>query len=88
MVVEDYVRDGAILESLFTEFANMSGLEINIPEIVLIPLFKNGATQDQQYMNRPPSSNRKHIKVCGEGTYLGFNLGNEKNQAVWDAHLT
>ena len=40
MVVEDYMRGGAILEELFAEFAIMSGLKLNIPKTLLIPCSK------------------------------------------------
>ena len=86
MVVEDYVRDGAILEELFTEFASMSGLELNIPKTVLIPLFKDGVPQAQQHISQN-SHNWKHIKISGVGTYLGFKMGPERNKSVWDAPL-
>ena len=69
MVVEDYVRDGPILEELFTEFANMSGLELNIPKTVLIPLFENGVPQAQQHMSQN-SHNWKHIKISGFEIHL------------------
>ena len=70
MVVEDFARDGAIFEELFIEFANMSGLELNISKTVLIPLFKDGVPQAQQHINQN-SHSWKHIKVSGEGTYSG-----------------
>ena len=86
MTVEDFARDGAILEDVFAKFAIMSGLELNIPKTVVIPLFKDGVSIVQQHMANNPSS-WNNIKIAGEGTYLGFKMGPERNTSVWKAPL-
>ena len=63
----------------------MSGFDSNIPKTVLISLF-DGVTQLQRHMNQNPTI-WKHIEVSGVGTYLGFKLGPERNETVWDAPL-
>ena len=37
-VIEDWDHDGPQLEASFREFATMSGLELNIPKTIAIPL--------------------------------------------------
>ena len=55
----------------------MSGLELNIPKTVVIPLFKDGVPQAQQHISQK-SHSWKHIKISGVGTYLGFKMGPER----------
>ena len=45
LVVEEWARDCGIAEKIFNEFATMSGLELNIPKTVCIPLWPEGVEE-------------------------------------------
>jgi len=84
MVVEDFFRDGRIAQTVFTEFATMSGLELNLPKTVAIPLWPKG-TSDIQRMIAQGDFFWDHIHISNTGKYLGFSSGPGKGTSSWDA---
>ena len=73
-VFESWEHDSIIAEELFSEFAIMSGLELNIKKTVCIPLWSSGQTDIAADLN---NSDRawKNICLSDKGTYLGFVEG-------------
>ena len=86
LVVEEWARDWGLAQNIFQEFAEMSGLELNIPKTVCIPLWPQGI---QEVSNNPSllSSRWSPLKIAGSGKYLGFSSGPEKGHDSWSAPL-
>ena len=40
MVVHDFIREGTSIFSVYKEFSKFSGLKLNIPKTVVIPLWE------------------------------------------------
>ena len=87
LVAEEWGRDCGVAHTIFKEFAGMSGLELNIPKTVLIPLWPRGV-QEASNKLRKSSSDWRHLQVAGVGTYLGFKSGPEKGSSTWDVPIT
>ena len=84
LVVEDWVRDGSVVKEVFDEFARMSGLDLNIPKTVLVPLWPEGITEAPGLLRRH-CPGWENLKVSGVGTYLGFKSGPDKGDSSWTA---
>ena len=86
MVVTDWWRTSSGLQSVFEEFGLISGLVLNIPKTVIIPLWP--ADIDKV---RAEVAHRLHawreVAVAGWGKYLGFATGPEKKSHSWDGAL-
>ena len=86
-VIEDWDRDGPQLEAIFREFATMSGLELNIPKTIAIPLWEQPLPDIKQALGIAIPAWRD-IAVQGKGTYLGFAVGPSSPGNSWDKALT
>jgi len=86
MVVEDFFRDGRIAQTVFSEFASMSGLELNLPKTVAIPLWPKGVQEIQQSMSQGQFF-WDQIQIASSGKYLGFSSGPGKGFSSWDAPI-
>ena len=85
-VVEEWARDWGLAQDIFHEFAEMSGLELNIPKTVCIPLWPQGiqeASSDPSLLSSPWAN----LKIAGSGKYLGFSSGPDKGHDSWSAPL-
>ena len=58
MVIEEWSKDLGTAHSIFSEFASMSGLDLNIPKTVLIPLWPGGWMRRRRPLSNPPQSGR------------------------------
>ena len=70
----DWDTSAPIAEETFKEFADMSGLELNISKTVCIPLWDEDIKTIRQTMKSAENMG-KEVKVADEGTYLGFQIG-------------
>ena len=86
LVVENWSRDHSIAQGVFQEFAVMSGLELNIPKTVCIPLWPGGKEEVKNNTTHIQSA-WGGVKISGCGTYLGFSSGPEKGDSSWDKPL-
>jgi len=84
LVAEEWARDCSIAHQVFKQFAGMSGLELNVPKTVLIPLWPGGTAEVTERLQRG-SSEWKHLHVAEQGTYLGFKSGPGKASSTWNA---
>ena len=86
LVVEEWAREWSTAQGIFQEFATMSGLELNVPKTVCIPLWPKGI---QDIPNDPSYSNSiwKDIDTSMSGTYLGFSIGPGKGTSSWNKPL-
>ena len=82
-VLPNWEVDSAVAESIFGEFAEMSGLDLNIEKTVGIPLWDSNIEDIRQTLRR---SERRWNGMCvaSEGTYLGFVLGPGRGRKAWE----
>ena len=86
MVVGDWWRVAAPVSAIFEEFGRISGLVLNIPKTVIIPLWPvQLSTLRIQIGEQLPYW--KDVAVSMWGTYLGFATGPEKENHSWDKAL-
>jgi len=73
-VLTEWDTDSVIAEQIFSDFAMMSGLDLNIKKTICIPLWEQGMDDIRQSLG---TSNRawSDIAVADRGTYLGFIEG-------------
>ena len=82
-VFQDWEADSPILESIFTDFAKMSGLELNVNKTVCIPLWDAPIEVIRgEIKNR--DSIWKEVSVESQGTYLGFSVGPGSPGVSWE----
>jgi hypothetical protein len=87
LVAEDWARDCGIAQTIFKEFASMSGLELNIPKTVCIPLWPEGIDEIQSDPTHR-ASDWAGLRIASAGKYLGFSSGPGKSDSSWDQPLT
>jgi len=85
-VVEDWRADSKLLEDTFSEFALMSGLELNIKKTVVVPLWEQGMQELKGELGAS-SGAWKDVSVDSCGVYLGFAEGPGKGNTSWDKNL-
>jgi hypothetical protein len=86
VVVEDWARDCGIAQTIFKEFATMSGLELNIPKTVCIPLWPEGIDEIKADPTHQ-TSEWAGLRIAPVGKYLGFSSGPGKGDSSWDQPL-
>ena len=82
-IITNWYKDAPILEQMFTEFACISNLHLNISKTVCMPLWPKGLQEIPSSMNTLVPS-WIGIEVNDKGTYLGFVLGPGKRSSSWD----
>ena len=86
LVAEDWDRDSSIIKQVFDEFAEMSGLDLNIPKTIVVPLWPEGEKHISGWLENSGQS-WSNLKIKSHTTYLGFNIGPGKGDSSWDAPL-
>jgi hypothetical protein len=86
-IVQDWARDCGTAQTIFKEFATMSGLELNIPKTVCIPLWPEGIEEIQADPVHN-SSDWAALKITDHSKYLGFSSGPGKGDSSWDQPLS
>jgi len=82
MVMEEWDRDGRRARAIFDEFAIMSGLELNLPKTVVIPLWPKGFNELTKQKNDGDFF-WDSVAVAKEGKYLGYSSGPGKGDSSW-----
>lgn len=85
-VLQDFNHDCPIIAEIFSEFAAMSGQELNIKKTVCIPLWEGG-TQELEQTLRNSGTTWQGICIAEWGTYLGFCVGPGRCGKAWDKPL-
>jgi len=81
-IFENWDRDSIIAEQVFREFAEMSGLELNVEKTVCIPLWERGREDIEQTL-RASGRSWSNMCIAEEGTYLGFCVGPGRYGKSW-----
>ena len=87
VVAPDMFARLSCLTQLFTEMAKVSGLHLNIPKCVLIPLWP----VDGELLSRDIARVFPHwasMKIADKGTYLGFVIGPGAKHESWNKPLS
>ena len=79
-VVEDWPGSAAILQQVFSEFEDMSGLALNIEKTVCIPLWE-GASEEVQ--NSVKDTKWDGLCIATHAAYLGVEQGPGKGTHTW-----
>ena len=79
-------RDGPVVNQVFSEFGEISGMCLNVPKCVFIPLWLDSPERAAAVVSAwvPQWAN---FKVQYWGKYLGFVIGPEKSEHLWKAAL-
>ncbi len=86
VVLSDVPRDIPLLIKMFAEVARISGLNLNLPKCVCIPLWRGSLLHIQQdFAQRFPDW--AAMKVDWKGTYLGYVIGPEARDLSWSKPL-
>jgi len=83
VVVQDWWTDGPIMHSIFTEFAAISNLHLNINKTLCIPLWPGGVKEVSDII-ATHIPNWARLAICDKGTYLGFSVGPGKGDSSWE----
>ena len=86
MVVGELEQDFGVIHKVFKEFECMSGMELNIPKTICIPLWENGV-EECKNNNAFRDAGWGNVKVTTHSTYLGFSSGPGKENSSWDNPL-
>ncbi len=66
----------------FEEYAKISGLELNVPKTVIVPLWLGDLQAVKIDIRRKlPTWSGVQVQRCG--TYLGFSAGPEEGESSW-----
>ena len=87
MVVEDYVKSLPMLCKLFSEFAMISALDLNIGKTVFIPLWRHTSHRHVATLIKEACPSWGQILVASCGKYLGFMVGPGASRSSWDKPL-
>ena len=83
MVVHDWWGHANEIFALFDHFATVSGLRLNLPKTVVIPLWEQDVQEIQAELQRRLPE-RSGVSFCAWGRYLGFATGPQKDVHSWD----
>lgn len=86
LVIRDLFRDLPTVRAIFDDFARVSGLRLNIPKTLIIPLGDWDPDQVAQALNQA-NDPWKEIQCAHHGTYLGFVVGPGKGNRSWEKPL-
>ena len=86
-VVSDYITTLPCLQKLFSEFASISGLSLNIAKTVFIPLWCINITPNINNLLREVCPPWRSLRVDNKGKYLGFWIGPGAELHSWRAPL-
>jgi len=85
-VLTDWQSEGPLAETTFSEFAGMSGLDLNIKKTLCIPLWEDGV-KDITRTLRESNRDWQDLCVTDHGTYLGFVQGPARCNKSWEKPL-
>ena len=82
LIIQDLFRDLPHVQEVFGMFAKVSGLRLNIPKTVIVPL--GGHTPEEvTRILQERDDVWKDVLCAHKATYLGFVIGPDKQEASW-----
>ena len=87
LTLHDFWQHAGLLQKVFEEFGAVSGLHLNLPKTVVIPLWPANFPEVRSVIaNNIPAWADVSVDVCG--VYLGFATGPGKGNRSWDKPLS
>jgi hypothetical protein len=83
MVMHDWWGSAGMVRRIFSEFSNISGLDLNLPKTVMIPLWPAPVLEVRKAVEGTLPE-WEGINIAEYGTYLGFAEGPGKGSHTWD----
>ena len=87
-VVNDYVVAIPTLAKLFSEYEDISGLQLNIAKTIFIPLWPISSERGLRNLITELCPSWKDIKIAPKGKYLGFVIGPGGNGESWKGPIS
>ena len=87
MVVRDFPREGGGILGVYREFAIFSGLRLNIPKTVVVPLWVSSLTSIRRTLIADMMPEWSSADLSYSATYLGFSIGPARNCTLWSKTL-
>ena len=82
LVLDNFWKEAPILKKLLQEFAEVSGLHLNLGKCVIIPLDEGTLDTFQKRLDAKIPGWKK-MQVAHHGKYLGFMVGPDKGDKSW-----
>ena len=86
LVLRDFWKEGPILQQIFKEFGDISGLRLNLSKCITIPLGR-GSLEDFEIRRSRHIPQWQQMQVRMSGKYLGFMVGPGKHDSSWESPL-
>ena len=86
LITGNWFKESHVMERLFGEFGNMSGLKLNIRKTVVIPCWPKGIDEVKEDIAKHHHA-WKNMEVTDKGTYLGVVEGPGKGDSSWTKPL-
>ena len=83
MVVWDFPREGSGILHVYNEFSRFSGLKVNIPKTVVIPLWLSNLNQIRRTLIADSMPEWHLVALSYAAVYLGFAVGPHRNTTLW-----
>ena len=83
-VINDYTRTIPTIATIFQEFEQISGLQLNIDKTVFIPLWPMACERHLKNLITELCPSWRNIKVADMGKYLGFWIGPGAGDSSWE----
>ena len=87
VVVDNFWVSSPVIQSLFKQFHEISGLSLNIAKTVIIPLWPFNGDCNIRALIREFCPEWRDLQVRKQGKYLGFILGPNAAQDGWEKPL-
>ena len=81
-IIRDIPKEAALLMSTFADFGKASGLDLNFPKTLVVPLWEGGITEARDSMTKR-DVRWNSVAFDDKGAYLGFVLGPGKGDSSW-----
>ena len=78
LVMDNFSRNYLVVFDIFQRFVKVSNLYLNLPRMVIIPLWPNGAQDIKYKLQSQAEHNQLHrrqllaVDIASHGRYLGF----------------
>jgi len=88
MVIRDFPRAGSGVLSVYKEFSKFSGLHVNMPKTVIIPLWASSLDSIRRTLIADSMPEWSQVALSYVGVYLGFAVGPKREGTLWNSALT
>jgi hypothetical protein len=87
LVVENFWISSPVIQHIFSEFQDISGLTLNVSKTVMVPLWPFSSEENIRKLMREFCPGWSGLDISRKGKYLGFILGPHMEQEGWTKPL-